>query len=131
MPTNCEIIFENNDDRVYYGGQTIEGRVRLTLAKGKIVRGNYHIRFHLLFSSSFLLLPNVGRQKNCDKWNEFIIFLLFILQLTSQCCCFKMVNPMYRVIYEKKTSYYSLSVFSVSIIILNYKKIQMIKYAIA
>lgn len=34
-------MFDNNEQRVYYGGQMIEGRVRLTLAKGKIVRGNY------------------------------------------------------------------------------------------
>lgn len=41
MPTNCEIIFDNNPKRVYYGGQTVCGKVHLKLAKEKIVRGKY------------------------------------------------------------------------------------------
>lgn len=39
MPTNCEIKFNDNPDRVYYGGQRISGCIHLILAKEKIVRG--------------------------------------------------------------------------------------------
>lgn len=39
--TNCEVSFDDNPDRVYYGGQTVRGRVQLTLAKEKTIRGNY------------------------------------------------------------------------------------------
>lgn len=39
MPTQCEIRFDNEPDRVYYGGQMMSGRVTLTLTKEKTVRG--------------------------------------------------------------------------------------------
>lgn len=39
MPTNCKITFDDNADRVYYGGQTVSGSVQLQLAKEKTVRG--------------------------------------------------------------------------------------------
>lgn len=40
MPTSVEITFDNNPQRVYYGGQAVRGKVHLKLAKEKIVRGN-------------------------------------------------------------------------------------------
>lgn len=42
MPTSVEIVFDNNPKRVYYGGQTVRGKVHLKLAKEKTVRGNNH-----------------------------------------------------------------------------------------
>lgn len=106
MPTNCEIIFENNEERVYYGGQTIEGRIRLTLAKGKIVRGNYPLltTSDFICCFSFFFFPNVeNKKKSCRLMKQiYISFLLFIFQLPSHCCCSRMVKPMYRVIYTKK-----------------------------
>lgn len=37
--TTCEIAFDNNPNRVYYGGQTISGSVTLTLHREKTVKG--------------------------------------------------------------------------------------------
>lgn len=37
--TTCEIVFDNNPNRVYYGGQTVSGTVTLTLHKEKTVKG--------------------------------------------------------------------------------------------
>lgn len=40
MPeTECKIVFINNPDKVFYGGQLLSGRVELTLAESKTVRG--------------------------------------------------------------------------------------------
>lgn len=39
MSTKCDIIFENNFDKVYYGGQLLSGQAIVTLAKEKSVRG--------------------------------------------------------------------------------------------
>lgn len=39
MPTQCNIQFDNEPDRVYYGGQSLNGRVTLSLTKEKTVRG--------------------------------------------------------------------------------------------
>lgn len=39
--TTCEITFDDNPDRVYYGGQTVYGRIQLVLGKEKTIRGNY------------------------------------------------------------------------------------------
>lgn len=39
--TTCEITFDDNPDRVYYGGQTVYGRIQLILGKEKTIRGNY------------------------------------------------------------------------------------------
>ncbi|XP_031621629.1 uncharacterized protein LOC116339736 [Contarinia nasturtii] len=39
--TTCEINFDNNPDRVYYGGQIVRGTVHLALAKEKLIRGIY------------------------------------------------------------------------------------------
>lgn len=39
MPTQCEIRFDNEPERVYYGGQLLSGRVALSLTKEKTVRG--------------------------------------------------------------------------------------------
>lgn len=44
--TNCKVSFDDNPDRVYYGGQTVRGRVHLTLAKEKTIRGE---RFQSIF----------------------------------------------------------------------------------
>lgn len=38
--TICEILFENNSERIYYTGQKINGQVLLTLFKPKTLRGN-------------------------------------------------------------------------------------------
>lgn len=55
MPTNCEITFDNNEERVYYGGQSITGHVHLTLSKEKIIRGNIRIsKTEKLFQHLFL-----------------------------------------------------------------------------
>lgn len=37
--TSCEIVFENNPYRVYYGGDEIKGNVIITLHKEKIIKG--------------------------------------------------------------------------------------------
>lgn len=104
MPTNCKIIFDSNEERVYYGGQMIEGRVRLTLAKEKIVRGNYPLftTSDSICYFSFFFIGFFVASKCCDKnGTNLSVLLLFILQLTIQFCCFKMMRPMYRVIYAK------------------------------
>lgn len=38
--TSCEILFDNNPNRVYYGGDIIKGSVIITLHKEKIIKGN-------------------------------------------------------------------------------------------
>lgn len=38
--TICEILFDNNRERVCYTGQIINGQVLLTLFKPKTFRGN-------------------------------------------------------------------------------------------
>lgn len=38
-PTSCDIYFDNNPSRVFYGGQLLSGRVVLKLFKEKTVRG--------------------------------------------------------------------------------------------
>ncbi|KAG4069557.1 hypothetical protein HA402_006923 [Bradysia odoriphaga] len=40
-PTTCDISFDNNPSRVFYGGQLLSGRVVLKLFKEKTVRGIY------------------------------------------------------------------------------------------
>lgn len=37
--TSCEILFDNNPNRVYYGGDIIKGSVIITLHKEKIIKG--------------------------------------------------------------------------------------------
>lgn len=37
--TSCEILFENNPNRVYYGGDVVKGTVIITLHKEKIIKG--------------------------------------------------------------------------------------------
>lgn len=39
--TTCEITFDDNEDRVYYGGQVVRGRVQLVIKKEKTVRGSF------------------------------------------------------------------------------------------
>lgn len=41
MPTNCNIEFENNPNRIVYAGQLLRGTVRLTLTEEKNARGVY------------------------------------------------------------------------------------------
>lgn len=43
--TTCEINFDDNPDRVYYGGQIVRGTVHLALAKEKTIRGNFSGKF--------------------------------------------------------------------------------------
>lgn len=38
--TTCVIEFDNNAQKVFYGGQLLSGRVTLTLHKEKTVRGS-------------------------------------------------------------------------------------------
>lgn len=42
MPTTCVIEFDNNSEKVFYGGQLLSGKVTLTTTKEKTVRGKYH-----------------------------------------------------------------------------------------
>lgn len=37
--TSCEILFEKNPNRVYYGGDVVKGNVIITLHKEKIIKG--------------------------------------------------------------------------------------------
>lgn len=39
MTTKCDILFENNFEKVYYGGQLLSGQAIVTLSKEKSVRG--------------------------------------------------------------------------------------------
>lgn len=39
MPTTCVIAFDNNPDKVFYGGQLLTGKVTLTTTKEKTIRG--------------------------------------------------------------------------------------------
>lgn len=57
--TTCEIVFDNNANRVYYGGQTVGGSVTLTLHKEKTVKGK----------------------------NELTLFTLTIESISSNCVC--------------------------------------------
>lgn len=43
MSTKCDILFENNFEKVYYGGQLLSGQAIITLTKEKSVRGKYII----------------------------------------------------------------------------------------
>lgn len=43
MSESCEIVFENNPEKVFYGGQLLRGRVKLTLAEPVTVKGNKKI----------------------------------------------------------------------------------------
>lgn len=45
--TSCTIAFDNNPQKVFFGGQTLSGRVVLTLHKEKTVRG-IHTTLHKL-----------------------------------------------------------------------------------
>lgn len=128
MPTNCEIIIENNEERVYYGGQMIEGRVRLTLAKGKIVRGNYLLLatsdstcwFSFLFSFFFVVAFFVGNNKKVEiNWtNLSVFFIVHCSIITRQCCCFEMVKITSRIL-------------SIYLLFQMQTKIKMTKYPIA
>lgn len=40
MPTSCIIAFDNNPNKVFYGGQLLSGRVTITTTKEKTIRGN-------------------------------------------------------------------------------------------
>lgn len=55
MPTRCEIRFDNEPERVYYGGQLLSGRVTLSLTKEKTVRG------------TSLRQPEIHKQKKKKK----------------------------------------------------------------
>lgn len=79
MPTNCEIIFDNNPKRVYYGGQTVCGKVHLKLAKEKIVRGKYLGLLDIVSSyygkmasqlhkKTATKLKFLGNSCNCNHW---------------------------------------------------------------
>lgn len=39
MKTSCDIIFNNNKNKVYFSGDLVSGRVCLNLVKEKTVRG--------------------------------------------------------------------------------------------
>lgn len=76
--TNCKVSFDDNPERVYYGGQTVRGRIHLTLAKEKTIRGNCQI-FQRLISIISLLF--------CMRWQyqlEFIVFFnnFFLVKFT-------------------------------------------------
>lgn len=57
--TNCKVSFDDNPDRVYYGGQTVRGRVHLTLAKEKTIRGE---RFLSIFYHHYYYYYDVQQQ---------------------------------------------------------------------
>lgn len=84
MSTRCEITFENNSNKVYYGGQLIVGKVHLTLVKDKILKGKKHLYFDYLFIFIYSLCNvffmcisfkgifiDVTGVAEC-KWNEHI-----------------------------------------------------------
>lgn len=41
MSTQCDIVFDNNVNKVFFGGQVVAGEVILTLAKDKTVKSKY------------------------------------------------------------------------------------------
>lgn len=41
MPTSAVIEFENNSSKVFYGGQSVNGIVRLTITNEKIIKKAY------------------------------------------------------------------------------------------
>lgn len=43
MPTTCEIIFEENEKKVFYGGQLLKGHVELSLTNSKALRGENRV----------------------------------------------------------------------------------------
>lgn len=43
MPTQCLITFENNLEKVFYGGQLLNGHVELSLTNSKTVRGKIKV----------------------------------------------------------------------------------------
>lgn len=40
MPTDCEIVFDENSHGTYFSGQKVSGKVILTLDKSKPIKGN-------------------------------------------------------------------------------------------
>lgn len=48
MTTQCDIVFDNNANKVYFGGQVVTGEVVLTLAKDKIIRGAPCLKFNIV-----------------------------------------------------------------------------------
>lgn len=49
--TSCEILFENNANHVYYGGDIVKGNVIITLHKEKIIKGAKSI---VLYRNKFI-----------------------------------------------------------------------------
>lgn len=88
--TNCKVSFDDNPERVYYGGQTVRGRIHLTLAKEKTIRGNCQI-FQRFISIISLLF--------CMRWQyqlEFIVFFIIFFWLNSPFdFCFLIINILF------------------------------------
>lgn len=73
MPTNCEIYFDGNLDRVFYGGQIVSGRVELSLTKEKIVRGDFDYIYNVWFVFlSFFLISII-----------LFVFLFFVISFIT------------------------------------------------
>lgn len=85
MPSNCEIYFDGSVDRVYYGGQLLSGRVKLSLSKEKIVRGTVNIYFQSFWLSKLCVtLRECSKMKTCrrkkkvfriEKIHKFVLLL--------------------------------------------------------
>lgn len=75
--TSCTIAFDNNPQKVFFGGQTLSGRVVLTLRKEKTVRG-IHKRLCINMNHSewnFVCVVSVGISIKIDgkaycRWTQ-------------------------------------------------------------
>lgn len=62
--TSCEITFENNNtNRVYFSGDTINGTVIITLQKEKIVKGAFACNMRGMFRVHFTHSTDIIRNK--------------------------------------------------------------------
>lgn len=79
MGTKCLIRFDDNPNKVFYGGQMIVGTVLLTLAKEQPVKGLY------LFVGCVLPLECVSLCEN-DGFRSIKLLLYVLLSVTGGTC---------------------------------------------
>lgn len=70
MPSECKIIFEDNPDKVFYGGQLLSGHVEIIIDESKTAKGN------IFWISSRLCVHSIDLMCRC--------FQVFMLKLQAK-----------------------------------------------